>query len=149
MGKYVAIRMIILKRGEDPVGFQTWMTKPCGFLDTMWNTFKGHDLKAITFLKGYDQDRPSPGRNRKNSKAAGANVNFAWITYWTDKQTNEDAWRSAPRTTVWLNLWKEFMAKCFPPPGRPAKGPPYDYRAFKKGAGSLVAGFEEIWSKDS
>jgi hypothetical protein len=172
--KFVAIRMIVLKPGEDPAAFRDWMTKTNGLLDTMGGIFSkdGGALERITFLQGnkeglttppYPRQSDDPAEKRKESSTAGANADFAWITYWTSKQANQKAWQTADRPDDWDKLWKEFLRKCHPrgefTPSRPGHGPPYDYLGgvaqegkdtvvhHGRGAGCLVEGFEVIYDK--
>jgi hypothetical protein len=174
MGQFVAIRMIVL----DPVGagnFEKWMTDPDGFLDKMWGYFQP-SLTRITFLKGNKagarQSYQRAGSGRADSTPAGANADYAWITYWTNKQDNQAIWKANNRGAnpaldlEWYNdvplgstpddrgLWNQFLDRCYSrgdgaTSGRPPHGPPYDYRGqfstqYGRGAGCLVEGFEVV-----
>ena len=191
VGEFVAIRMIVLKPDEDPEDFEKWMTKETSpgvppnppapsFLDEMGKLFKPHGLERITFLRGNNESlkdkrgnhlsKPphplfsdKPAAKRADSTAAGANAHFAWITYWTDKKTNQTAWQKAHRTTAWNQNWSDFKSKCLSKgDSRPQHGPPYDYlgvqgslpgpggrpiKHYGRGAGCLVEGFEVIYDK--
>jgi len=141
MSRFFAIRMIVLKPGEDLDVFQTWMTQSNGLLDEMWDIFKSQGLEKITFLRGAEQ--------AKGRAVPGANANFAWITYWTSENANDTAWKS-DRPDSWHSLWDTFMKKCLQPPAKPTH-PPYDGGSKDhgnkiRGYGSLVAGFEEVQS---
>jgi hypothetical protein len=180
VGQFVAIRMIVLKEdGEGPEAFEKWMTnrtspgKP-SFIDAMGAAFQDKGLLRITFLRGnkekanFPSEEPYPlqsdvtanpavtslGRpKRKESTAAGANADYAWITYWKSKKDNQNAWK-AERSDEWYEIWSAFKAKCYPKAdGRPVHGPPYDFLGsalsdpthYGHGAGCLVEGFEVIW----
>ena len=101
-GKFVAIRMIVLKDDRNPVKFENWMTGAGGLLTEMWNFFNGKGLEKIIFLRGnkkkynFPSGPPYPrmsmdgaGSGIGDSTAAGANADYAWIAYWTSKQINE------------------------------------------------------------
>ncbi len=185
MGQFVAIRMIVL----DPAAsgnFEKWMTGyddpdthvyVKGFLDRMWEVFQP-DLTKITFLKGNKtgarQSYQRAGSGRVDSTSAGANADYAWITYWKDRKANQDIWKKDNRHAddnpaldlEWYNdvplgstphdrgLWNQFLDRCYSRgdganPGRPSHGPPYDYRGqspthYGRGAGCLVEGFEVV-----
>lgn len=177
--KFVAIRMIAVDYGKtnDPVqrrairqNFENWMIDT--FLDEMGVNFQP-GLERITFLRGnkkekdetdtlgdkpvqsYQNAKPNASVARADSTDAGANADFAWITYWTNRGTNRSAWRSQ-RPPAWSTLWSQFRAKCQQKThGRPKHGPPYDSVGgpvassgnpqFGAGAGSLVEGFEVVW----
>jgi len=170
MGQFTAVRMIIVKNGGDKSQFEAFMTDPNGFLDKMVTAFSGAGLQKLLFLKGNKNGRLSQdgaGPDRTASKAAGANADYAWISFWTDKPTNEAAWSNATYPTGWQSMWQTFKGWCFSKgtgakPKRPPHGPPFDYRGVMnqsfadpatgkviehhgRGAGCLVEGFEVIW----
>lgn len=150
LGQFVAIRMIILKPGQDASAFKDWMIgcHGClGFLDKMGGLFKKDGLEKIIFLQGNKENglsaSPHPRkssdtlRNPTQLTAAGANADFAWITQWASKTDNEKVWGESKGNAEWRKVWKDFMDYCFPRslsvpvglvPSRPPHGPPYDYR---------------------
>jgi hypothetical protein len=170
MGQFVAIRMIIVKNGGDKGQFESFMTDSEGFLDKMVDAFSGSGLERLMFLKGNKDSRLSmdgAGTSRADSKAAGANADYGWISFWTSKSANEAAWSNPTYPTGWYDTWQDFRAWCFSRgngvvPKRPPHGPPFDYRGVVgqdfvdpttgniiehrgRGAGSLVEGFDVIW----
>lgn len=177
MGQFVAIRMIILNSDENSADFKDWMTTSGGFLDKIGVAFQGKGgLLRIIFLEGNKVAQQSwdESDTRADSTAAGANADFAWITFWTSKEDNTTAWSDSSRPQGWDADWSAFKSKCHPKfseptdshPSRPLHGPPYDYRGAPgyrfydnqtgrsithhgKGAGCLVEGFEVIYDKSS
>ena len=169
MDQFVAVRVIILRNGADKTQFEKFMAEPGGFLDNMVTAFSGSGLQNLLFLKGNKAGRLSKdgaGPNRTVSRAAGANADYAWISFWTDKDTNEGAWSSANYPAGWEDMWRDFKSWCFPrgggvEPRRPPHGPAFDYRGAPgqdfvdtngnviehrgRGAGCLVEGFDVIW----
>jgi len=191
MGQFVGIRMIILKTGEDRRKFEAWMTDDEGFLDKMGELFmpggwlhqvgscpgleEDHGLEGIIFLRGIKENGlsvapPYPlqshqhATRRDRSSEAGANADYAWITFWTDRAANKAAWSCQDRPETWYavapdgtktGLWMDFREKCFPRTENssiaiPEHGPAYDYVGSETqrgaGAGCLVEGFEVIYT---
>ena len=158
MAQFVAIRVIVLQREDDKRGFADWMTGDGGFLDHMGGFFRDKGLEKIMFLQGNKEsgltEQPYPLKSNESASvtAAGANADFAWITYWTSKDANQAAWQ-AERPPAWVQIWKTFMKKCYKKAcGRPKHGPPYDFLGKEPdqighGAGCLVEGFELIYCK--
>ena len=171
MGQFVAIRMIVLKPGVFPNDCETFMTGT--LLNDMWDFFSAEDRgwEGIAFLRGNKDGLQSyqVAGSRANSRAAGANADYAWITLWKDKDTNEKTWRNPDRPDDWDTNWNEFRGMCYPrkdniptglTPSRPPHGPPYDYLGgvptkdlvhYGRGAGCLVEGFEVVqkWPRDT
>ncbi len=166
--KFVAIRMIVLKPGQDASAFRDWMISDQGFLDKMGGVFKNDGLEMIMFLQGNKQngltEEPYPLQSSQSPPpitAAGANADFAWITQWASKAVNQASWSASKNNLQWRAVWKDFMDCCFPRspglvPSRPLHGPPYDYLGgvptkglahYGRGAGCLVEGFELIYCK--
>jgi len=182
VGKFVAVRMIVLDYGEtnDPAGrramrldFENWMIG--AFLNEMGRSFKP-SLERITFLRGNKRERnetdplgDKPVQSYQNADSgtsvppeestdAGANADFAWITYWTDREANREAWRSH-RSDQWYDLWAQFRSRCQKKSqGRPKHGPAFDavggpaapgeaHAQFGAGAGCLVEGFEVVYDE--
>jgi len=173
-GKFVAIRMIVLDSDRNPVKFINWMTQEDGLLDKMWKFFheKVHVLDEIIFLKGNKKKQGFPsgppyprlsqdgaGPDRTHSTAAGANADFAWVTCWTSKQANQDAWSNQARPDGWDDIWNQFRNYWCHRGSRPTHGPPYDsvgasglhpdppgvhIQHHGRGAGCLVEGFEVV-----
>ncbi len=189
MGQFVAIRMIVVKPNESKT-FETWMTgtflnamgklfKPDGQLYQHYSKTQGNPLDGVSglqqiiFLKGNKQNAavsPYPLQShqhaaaRAGSSEAGANADYAWIAFWTNRAANRAAWSCEWRPDTWCNAtataghWRDFRDKCFsrvPPgggaastPARPPHGSPYDYLGSGSqrgaGAGCLVEGFEVI-----
>lgn len=188
--RFVAIRMIVLanpggrhhnftNQDFQPNGpfwqvsnnFIQWMTVTTNlaasapaFLDVMGRHFMSRGLTRITFLQGNRDPQALPS-DRARSRPAGANAHFAWITYWTSMQDNQNAWSSLARPPGWGGpggLWQQFLGMCYQdrtPAGwarRPQPGPPYDYHGIVNrggrviqglGAGCLVEGFEVIYDR--
>ncbi len=160
--------------------FEDWMIGT--FLDEMGKAFQGDGLQRITFLRGNKKEKDktggplqsknnATGRGRNSASRAkiteaGANADFAWITYWESKQKNRKAWKKK-RTAAWYKLWDQFTGKC-QRSGRPTHGPPFDYKGLHPvkdaaelaklpagspnpqpgaGAGFLVEGFEVAYDR--
>ncbi|MFC1719236.1 hypothetical protein ACFL6S_36635 [Candidatus Poribacteria bacterium] len=188
MGEFVSIRMIVVRDEDKRDEFGNWITKtflnamgdlfkPNGSLFKLCQV-KGEcpdldqnsGLERIIFLKGNKEEEGVPtsphplksdehATKRGESSEAGANADYAWITFWTSREANKAAWSCQYRPNTWYNdartgHWNKFQEKCFPKPGRPPHGPPYDYLGVStteqrgSGAGCLVEGFEIIYDED-
>jgi hypothetical protein len=177
MGEFVAIRMIVLRPDVTPADFEEFMTGE--LLNEMWTIFSEKEadrgLTGIVFLKGNKDARQSyegAGKaDRSESTSAGANADYAWITYWESMEKNKTAWSSSKRSPEWDAYWQYFKSQCYPRHitdsdfiSRPEHGPPYDYLGAPgylftgasivhhgRGAGCLVEGFEVVqkWPRET
>jgi hypothetical protein len=180
--------MIILNTDQTEEDFENWMIGRGeyneGFLPKMFGIFEnypepGRGLLKLQFLKGHKEReglredlhplKSEEVADRSGSTSAGANSDYAWITYWSSLEANHSAWKNAPRPGDWYNddhqsgYWNQFLLRCYPredfegaegniTPSRPKHGQPYDYLGVSgalegdvsqigRGAGCLVEGF--------
>lgn len=160
-GMFIAIRMIVLKEDVDPQDFKDFVAGE--LRPAMTESFPA--MRGFVFLEGNKAGRPTH-ESQPNKKAAGANADYAWLTFWNSVEENQEAWQGG-RATGWHPTWRKFLGYCYEketrghrkpvmdvPITRPLHGPPYDYLGdpwsnpphHGRGAGCLVEGFKVLWS---